>query len=476
MEGTYSGDGEFLVGDGAVERGAVDDACRHGSPVVDRQSDVRELVAVDVAEVLLAVFLRDEPAKLPPSYSIGDETSKRPLSPSPSLPRTAPAHLKNHRKPRGESQDAAATRFAQSGRRAQIRSPGSIGFQVSIVAHDRGIYARYSRHKLGGWIESVDRGWRAGYGRRCHDSTNFVTRYPAGIATIVLAGLAAATPLISAPRATYTVGPFNACSASDKAQTSCRNTTVIEDPCCIEVRGGLLLATQFWDAKPAKGPSKSWTVHGLWPDRFYIVSRANGENGVTGSYEGYCDPSREVTGDQIASIIEFFGGHNLLRYMRRYWTDNDSVNGSLWAHEYNKHATCFSSGRPECYSPFTTPSYQKASAPANGNMTSQKDVFDYFYRTTELFKGLDTYKALAASGIVPSATKRYTLATIQTALKKKFGVTPTVGCDKATNELTELWYHFHVKGGNVYDGEYLPVDGGKSFCNATGIIYTPKKA
>ncbi|KAK6341487.1 ribonuclease T2-like [Orbilia brochopaga] len=271
-----------------------------------------------------------------------------------------------------------------------------------------------------------------------------------------LAGLAAAGPLAVSPRSGYTVGPFVTCSASDKAQTSCRNTTAIEDDCCIETRGGQLLATQFWDAKPPKGPTASWTIHGLWPDR------------CDGSYEGFCDPSREVTGDQITAIIEYFGGHNLLRYMRRYWKDNASVDGSLWSHEYNKHATCFSSGRQQCYSDF--------SPTADLNATSsRKDVFDFFYRTTEIFKTLDTYAALAEAGVVPSLTRTYTLDEIKGALKRKFGVTPTVGCDKETNELTEMWYHFHVKGGNVYNGEYLPIDGGKSFCNATGIVYTPKK-
>ena len=134
--------------------------------------------------------------------------------------------------------------------------------------------------------------------------------------------------------------------------------------------------------------------------------------------------------------------------MRRYWKDNTSVDGNLWSHEYNKHATCFSSGRPECY------------ASNNNAAHPQKDVFDYFYRTVELFKGLDTYKVLKAGGIVPSKTKTYTLEEIQAAIKKAFGVTATVGCTTGTGEISEVWYHFHVKGGNVYNGEYLHI--GKS--------------
>ncbi|KAK6543585.1 ribonuclease T2-like [Orbilia ellipsospora] len=278
--------------------------------------------------------------------------------------------------------------------------------------------------------------------------------YTTALTTVAFATLAAAGPLNL--RSDYTVGPFNACSASDRAQTSCVNTTAIQDSCCIETRGGQLLQTQFWDWNPATGPSASWTIHGLWPDR------------CDSSYEGFCDPSREVTGDQITQIISDIGGHNLLRYMRRYWKDDASVDGNLWSHEFNKHATCFSSGRPQCYSGIPAP----GTTPAKGSTNPRKDVFDFFYRTTELFKGLDTYAVLKAGGITPSNTKTYTLDQIQGAIKTAYGVTATVGC--INNTLSEMWYHFHVKGGNVYDGEYLPINGGPSTCKATGIRYPPK--
>lgn len=47
-------------------------------------------------------------------------------------------------------------------------------------------------------------------------------------------------------------------------QTSCQNTTVVQDTCCFNAPGGQLLQTQFWDASPATGPTNSWTIHGLW--------------------------------------------------------------------------------------------------------------------------------------------------------------------------------------------------------------------
>lgn len=54
------------------------------------------------------------------------------------------------------------------------------------------------------------------------------------------------------------------CSTS--GTQSCKNTTTVKDTCCFEANGQLL-QTQFWDFNPASGPSNSWTIHGLWPDR-----------------------------------------------------------------------------------------------------------------------------------------------------------------------------------------------------------------
>jgi ribonuclease T2 len=45
---------------------------------------------------------------------------------------------------------------------------------------------------------------------------------------------------------------------------SCQNSTVVDDTCCFNYPGGLVLLTQFWDTKPATGPVDSWTAHGFW--------------------------------------------------------------------------------------------------------------------------------------------------------------------------------------------------------------------
>ena len=52
--------------------------------------------------------------------------------------------------------------------------------------------------------------------------------------------------------------------SNNNLQLSCHNSSAVEDLCCFNSPGGLLLQTQFWDYDPATGPSDSWTVHGLW--------------------------------------------------------------------------------------------------------------------------------------------------------------------------------------------------------------------
>ena len=57
-------------------------------------------------------------------------------------------------------------------------------------------------------------------------------------------------------------GTPSSCPVSDTTPISCKATA--EKSCCFNSPGGLLLQTQFWDAKPAVGPVDSWTLHGLW--------------------------------------------------------------------------------------------------------------------------------------------------------------------------------------------------------------------
>lgn len=92
--------------------------------------------------------------------------------------------------------------------------------------------------------------------------------------------------------------------------------------CCTNVPGGLQLQTQFWNAQPDIGPESSWSVHGLWPDN------------CDGSYEQYCDPSREYT--NIRQILTDKGETDLLAKMDVLWKSNTDDDESLWVHEWGK--------------------------------------------------------------------------------------------------------------------------------------------
>ena len=144
-------------------------------------------------------------------------------------------------------------------------------------------------------------------------------------------------------------------------QLSCQNTTAVTDTCCFNAPGGQLLQTQFWDTNPPTGPSDHWTVHGLWPDH------------CDGTYDAYCDNSRNYT--NITQILQAAGKADLLTYMNTYWKDYQGNDEVFWEHEWGKHGTCISTLDPKCYTGYTP----------------QQEVVDYFQKTVDLFKTLDSY-------------------------------------------------------------------------------------
>jgi ribonuclease T2 len=40
---------------------------------------------------------------------------------------------------------------------------------------------------------------------------------------------------------------------------------------------------------------------------------------------------------------------DLLAYMKKYWVNQGAPSWELWAHEFSKHATCYSTFQKECY-------------------------------------------------------------------------------------------------------------------------------
>ncbi|KAL8926558.1 MAG: hypothetical protein Q9208_002885 [Pyrenodesmia sp. 3 TL-2023] len=143
--------------------------------------------------------------------------------------------------------------------------------------------------------------------------------------------------------------------------------------------------------------------------------------------------------------------------MSTYWKDYQGNDESFWQHEWDKHGTCISTLEPDCYTGYTP----------------QEEVVAYFQKTVDLFKTLDSYSFLSAAGILPSTSKTYTAAEINTALAKPRGVQVSVQCSNSA--LDEIWYYYYVRG-SVQTGTFEPTDpdGSKSDCPATGIKYLPK--
>ncbi|OJJ50253.1 hypothetical protein ASPZODRAFT_59078 [Penicilliopsis zonata CBS 506.65] len=222
---------------------------------------------------------------------------------------------------------------------------------------------------------------------------------------------------------------------------SCHATGTVTDTCCYNSPGGALVQVQLWDTDA--GPSDSWTIHGLWPDY------------CDGDYGEYCDYSPEY--DDVETLLEEQGLTDLLTYMETYWVSDDETAAEFWAHEWNAHGTCINTIEPSCYTDYTT----------------GEEVGDFFQQVVTLFKGLDTYTALANAGITPSDTETYTAAEIQAALADIHGgYEVTLLC--SDNKLESIYYYFNVYGSAV-NGTYEPTTPLESSdCSSDAITYPVK--
>ncbi|GAA5827978.1 hypothetical protein JCM11251_005675 [Rhodosporidiobolus azoricus] len=183
-----------------------------------------------------------------------------------------------------------------------------------------------------------------------------------------------------------------------------------------------------------------------------------GRSSTYGTYPEYCDSAREAS--NIYEILENHGqGGQLLDYIKEHWVSNTGDNESLVSHEWDKHGTCMSTLDTECY---------------GKKYKSQEGIVDYVERTVALHKQLPTYDWLAAGGVVPSETARYTLAQLQAVAKKQHGHEIVWGCTNS-GALDEAWYVYDIKGG-VASGKFVPTApvNAKSSCPDTGISYLPK--
>lgn len=225
---------------------------------------------------------------------------------------------------------------------------------------------------------------------------------------------------------------------------SCTNSTPIENSCCFENPGGIMLQTQFWDYYPPIGGNETFTLHGLWPDN------------CDGSYEQFCDRNLEIHG--VEPILDKFEP-GLYDEMKTYWKNFNGNDELLWEHEFNKHGTCVKTIRPQCY----------------GNFQNDRNVYDYFKVATNLYKSLPTFEFLKEEGIVPSNEKTYTKKQIDDALTKHFGQKVFFKCNKYQG-LQEIWYFHHLKG-SLLQENFKPIDTlSHSSCPETGIKFFPKGA
>ncbi|KAJ7633150.1 ribonuclease T2 [Roridomyces roridus] len=235
------------------------------------------------------------------------------------------------------------------------------------------------------------------------------------------------------------------CGASGIA--SCQNTSVVENLCCFEAPGGLLLQTQFWDTSPATGPSESWTIHGLWPDKCDLT------------YVENCDSSRAYT--DIAGLLTDQGASDTLEFMQQYWV-NDPDDGSdeeFWEHEWETHGTCYSTLQPSCL--------------PDGSPTGAEAVV-FFNTVVKLFQTLPTYTWLANHEIIPSSSATHNLDSLISALQAESGYIPALDC-KGTTMDSVSWY-FNLQG-SLVDGTFVPIDAPKKGnCRSSGIRYLPKGA
>lgn len=167
-----------------------------------------------------------------------------------------------------------------------------------------------------------------------------------------------------------------------------------------------------------------------------------------GTYPTFCKSAPQYY--NITSILTSAGQASLLADMEKYWLPNSGTNEHFWEHEWNKHGTCINTLAPSCY----TSSYN------NG-----VEVVDFFARAVEVYKGLDTYKALEAAGITPSTSKTYTSAEIQEALTKVTGSAVVLGC--SSGKLNQAWYSFNVRG-SLQTGSFVATapagKGGRGTC------------
>jgi ribonuclease T2 len=129
----------------------------------------------------------------------------------------------------------------------------------------------------------------------------------------------------------------------------------------------------------------------------------------------------------------------------RYWINQGAPNKELWAHEFSKHGTCYSTFDVPCYGPA---------------YVQHQEMVDFYETAIKYYRRLPTWSWLAEAGITPSNTTNYSLSDVQAALMVGYGALPYLGCsgpkynkttagrgssDDGHIYLDEAWYYFYVR-------------------------------
>ncbi|KZT51748.1 ribonuclease T2 [Calocera cornea HHB12733] len=209
-----------------------------------------------------------------------------------------------------------------------------------------------------------------------------------------------------------------------------------------------------------------------------------------GSYTQYCDLTRQFdptpspnisegvvipawNGTTVDVFIKDFARFDLLQYMDRYWINQGDTNAVFWAHEFSKHATCFSTWDTKCFSqPYV----------------EHEEMINFFnVHRGRIYQTYPTGSFFRSAGIVPSNTTTYNLTQLQQAVKAHTGAILYFGCtgNQTANKdgrtvLDEVWYFNHVLG-SPNTGFYKHIDSlSNSSCTPTGQIWyyerTPSSA
>jgi len=164
----------------------------------------------------------------------------------------------------------------------------------------------------------------------------------------------------------------------------------------------------------------------------------------------------------VGTFLEALGRYDLLDYMNKFWVSRDDPNPDFWAHEFSKHATCFSTFDIPCYGP---------------EYVEHEDVVEFFETAILFDNKVPTWGWLATEGIRPSNSTTYSLSDMQAALTTHYGALPFIGCsgprynetvaganstDNGRTEVSEVWYYAHVFG-RPQNGASVPVEVSPTF-------------